>query len=263
MGANACDSPDRPGPAPRSSRDLGRARSRAGRRRARPAARTPPGAAQGPSPATGARSRQSRAPRVGADGRPGPGPHCEAAPGGGEADRAAGSPGRPGLTWRAAAGPAPFSSGALSPAGAPGRAVLRSSGAASSSSRSRPDHDTFLDTLAMARGGRPARRTRRPCVCSRDPRRRHVTREARPRDARRRPRRDARAAPPGSCSPAPGAAWGGGDLAAARSGDLRGPSLRERITAGPERGVGVRADGTGGTGRRAGREPPLERVPAA
>lgn len=55
------------------------------------------------------------------------------------------------LTRRAAAGPAPFSSGVSSPPGAPGRAALRSSGAASSSSRSRPDHDTFLETLAMAR----------------------------------------------------------------------------------------------------------------
>lgn len=57
------------------------------------------------------------------------------------------------LTWRAAAGPAPFSSGEPSPAGASGRATLRSSGAASSSSRSRPDQDTFLETLAMARRG--------------------------------------------------------------------------------------------------------------
>lgn len=55
------------------------------------------------------------------------------------------------LTRRAAAGPAPFSSGVSSPAGAPGRAVLRSSGAASSSSWSRLDHETFLETLAMAR----------------------------------------------------------------------------------------------------------------
>lgn len=60
----------------------------------------------------------------------------------------------PGLLTRgAAAGPAPFSSGDSSPPGALGRAALRSSGAASSSSRSRPDQDTFLETLAMARRG--------------------------------------------------------------------------------------------------------------
>lgn len=101
-----------------------------------------------------------RGPRAGPDQQEAAPPPARAGPGGVEVS-ARGRPGAqarglspPGfLTWRAAAGPAPFSSGEPSPAGASGRATLRSSGAASSSSRSRPDQDTFLETLAMARRG--------------------------------------------------------------------------------------------------------------
>lgn len=99
----------------------------------------------------------TRGPRAGPDQQdaaPPPGPRgarrCGSLPAGAQA-RGLSPPGF--LTWRAAAGPAPFSSGEPSPADSSGRATLRSSGAASSSSRSRPDQDTFLETLAMARRG--------------------------------------------------------------------------------------------------------------
>lgn len=148
--------------------------------------RAPPAPPALPASAPGAASEDSRPqappparPRRGAPGRvpestapllP-PGPRHAAPPEGSRGRGLRGARGLsfpacalPGLTWRAAPGPAPFSSGVPPP----GRAVLPSSGAASSSSRSRPDHDTFLETLAMARRGpTPAGKCRPPpCLFS-------------------------------------------------------------------------------------------------
>jgi hypothetical protein len=100
-----------------------------------------------------------------------------------------------GLTWRAP-GPAPFSSG-VSSSGCP---VLRSSGAPSSSSRSRPDQDTFLETLAMAHWGPNSTRTAgRPAAFPWPAPRSHVIYHRCPRDWRRRPARSGSAESPGNC----------------------------------------------------------------